>query len=252
MLYCYWAFTTPATELLRSVRMQYDIELFNASILGVSFLYMLILFVSSLAKKNKTMMSSPFITLCGLVTSLQLITALEWLWKPGVYPRPLFIALFTLEYIVSHLASAAYYWYVHTYIYALNHPEAHSRPASDQKVMNLVALVGGVALAIFFGSINKDWMYSMESYGADSTTDLYPLAFVLSCIWSFVAVAELMKNHRKMQMNQFLLMVSYVAVPTLFFIVDSFLGSSIGCVVTGLVFVLIYARIDNAQGERLL
>lgn len=102
--------------------MQYHKELFNASILGVSFLYMLILFVSSLVKKNKTMMFLPFITLCGLVTSLQLITALEWLWKPDVYPRVLFFILFLLDYIVSHLASAAYYWYVHTYIYALKHP----------------------------------------------------------------------------------------------------------------------------------
>ncbi len=232
--------------------MQYHNELFNASILSVSFLYMLILFVSSLVKKNKTMMSRPFITLCGLVTSLQLITALEWLWKPGVYPRALFFFLFMLEYVVSHLATAAYYWYVHTYIYALRHPEVHTRPASDKKIMKTIVVVAVAALAMFFSVINKDWIYSMEDFSAGSMTDIYPIAFAVSCVWSIISAIELVKNHRLMPMNQFLLMLGYVIVPTVFFIVDGFFSVSLGCVMSGLTFMLIYTRIDNAQGERLL
>lgn len=232
--------------------MLYHNELFNAAILGVSFFYMLILFVSILAKKNKTMMTTPFVTLCGLVTGLQLITFLEWLWRPGVYSRVLFLTLFFLEYLFSYLATAAYYWYVHTYIYALKHTEANSRPASEKRILKIVILIGIAALTLFFISINKEWMFSMENYSTSSTTAIYPLAFVMSCVWSFVAVAELLKNHRVMPLNQLLMMIGYVIVPTIFFVLDGFFSTSVGCVVSGLAFLLIYARIDNAQGERLL
>lgn len=232
--------------------MQYQSEIFNASMLGVSFLYMLILLISSLAKKNKTMMSTPFISQCGMVTGLQLITLLEWLWKPGVYPRAVFVALIFLEYLLSYLSAAAYYWYVRTYIYALGHPEVHTRPENEKNFLKKVAVIGAVALVLVFFSIRREWMYSMKDYGAEAMTEVYPLAFAVSCVWSVVTAVKLIRNRRVMPLNELLLMFGYIIVPTAFFVLDGFCGISIGCIVSGLAFMLIYTRIDNAQGERLL
>lgn len=109
-----------------------------------------------------------------------------------------------------------------------------------------------MALAMFFSVINKDWIYSTEDYSAGSMTDMYPLAFAFSCIWAVIAAFELVKNHRVMPINQLLLMLGYIIIPTIVYILDGFFITSIGCVVSGLAFMLIYTRIDNAQGERLL
>ncbi len=232
--------------------MQYQGEMLNAAMLGVSFLYMLILLISSLAKKSKTMMSTPFISQCGMVTGLQLIALLEWLWKPGVYPRALFVTLIFLEYLFSYLAAAAYCWYVRTYIYALAHREVHTRPENEKNYLKTVALVGAAALVLMFFSLNREWMVSTKDYGVEAMTEVYPLAFAVSCIWSVVAAVELIKNHRVMPLNELLLMLGYIIVPTAFFVLDVFCDFSSGCIVSGLAFMLIYTRIDNAQGERLL
>ena len=81
--------------------MQFQMSLFNATGLELTFLYSLIILISSVFKKNRTLLFPPFITMCVMVTALQLTAFLEWLWMPGVYPRLLFRFLFVLEYVLS-------------------------------------------------------------------------------------------------------------------------------------------------------
>ena len=183
---------------------------------------------------------------------MQLVAFLEWLWQPGVYSQALFLFFLILEYAMEFLSAAAYYWYVKSYLYAVTHPLEHKRPSQEKKLLKWIVIIGAAALLLILSSLETGWLYRIDMQDTLIFTPAYPLAFFCCFIWSVASVAALFRARKTLPMQLLLLMVSYVLIPTVFFISDMVTGMSLGCVSSAVVFFLIFVCIDNAQGERLL
>lgn len=232
--------------------MQFQMSLFNATGLGLTFLYSLIILISSVFKKNRTLLFPPFITMCVMVTALQLTAFLEWLWMPGVYPRLLFRFLFVLEYVLSFLSAAAFYWYARSYFHTINFPLDTARSPREKKYLNWGIALCAAASLLFLSSIGTGWFYTFDADGMSTFTLAYPLVFAFGGVWSVLTILCLIQNHRHLSLYQLLLMLGYVLVPTGCFIADAVTRMSLGCMATAVIFFMIYSHVDNVQGERLL
>lgn len=233
-------------------RMEFHTDMFFFTMLGTSCLYSLILLLFSVFKKNKTMMSAPFITLAAVMTGLQLTCCLEWHWSPGAYPMALYHILFALEYLLSYFAAAAFYWYSQTYLYALRHPEVRKRPAVESFYLPLVISLGLVAVLVFATSLSTGWLFTFDEAGSPRYTAAYILLFSMACVWPVMNVIQLIRGRKVLPTGLFLLMLTYSIVPSLLFAVDALCDLSLGPVSLALMLFIIYARIDNAQSVRLV
>lgn len=232
--------------------MEFQANLFCSTMLGTSFLYSLILLMFSIFKKNKTMMSVPFITCAAMSAGLQLVCCLEWQWAPGVYPTALYHMLFVLEFLLHYFSAAVFYWYSQTYLYALRHPEVNQRPAVEKFFVPLVAILGGISVLLFTSSLRSGWLYTFDAIGTPVYTHAYGILLFLAFIWPVLNVIQLIRGRNAMPLNLLLLLLVYSIVPSLLCVVDLIYGLSFGPVSMSLMLHVLYARIDNAQGVLLL
>lgn len=228
------------------------VSLAHIAVLGTTFLYSLILLVSSLLKKNKTMLTTPFLVFCAVVTLLQLDVLLEWLWLPGVYPKTLYKLLFVLEYLLSSLSAAALYWYAKTYFYSLSHSLNDLRPPVPARFKWLFAAVAIAAVVLFSSSLGNGWLYRFDAEGNVSYTMRYPIVFSVGAVWPVMTLVHLLRSRKQIPTLSWLVMLCYIILPSIGFIVDLFLDASFGCVLAAIVFFMIYTHVDNVQGDRLL
>ena len=223
----------------------------NLAMLGTSLAFFIILLGASLLKKNKTMMPLPYISFCSATVGQLALGVVMWIYTPDLFSLEMYKLFYVLDVIFIFGGTIAYYWYVDTYLYAISHPEVAQRKPWPAKMIISIGVYGFLVVGLNVSSLFIEWAYSLRA----ETTYYYPpyiLLLVLSSALQLAAMVRVLRNRKRLGAFNTGMFVFYALLPVLAFAMDALTNLALGYVAGALCCFIIYVRIDNAQGERLL
>lgn len=225
---------------------------FNATLAGMSMVFTLVMMIAVCAKKNKTIMSAPFIVVSVSLTISLFSEVVSWLYLPGLYSLSLYKVVFAVDFISIYLGCLAMFWYLDTYVYLLAHPEIRERKKWSGRFKLFVLIYSLMLFILFASSMWTEWYYVFDQGTFAGYKPAYRQIMLLSSIWQIVNVVRIVKEWEHIGSANAMLFMAYLVIPMAAFVTDTYDGLGLGCIVTAVILFVIFVRIDIAQGERLL
>lgn len=226
-----------------------SVGILNAAILSICDLYTFVLIVAYISKRNKTMMSWPFIYFSSATAILIFCGIWECLCPPSsVFYRILFV----LDYVLFYCISVAYFNYVRTYTYGLKHPNEKVMEKMGPKLKAGLVIYGLAISLLFASSIWSGWFYYFDAHGREVYTPFYSIVYVLCGGALLCALWIIIKNRKLYKKEQVIWLIIYAVAPGITAIAISLADFPIVYVILALVVYIIDLRVDHAMTERLL
>lgn len=228
----------------------------NAALEVVAVLFLGILLVSSLLRKNENNTRRPFCLFAIDLILLLLCNLTTWVLDgmfvfpthlPGLYKLDLALTVF--DFFFYCLAGVLFFNYLCSFI---DNMKKRSKTKRNLRLIHGLVIHCFVMTGLFSTSMFTGWLYYFPADGYTYYTPAYWVFVALSVPALWLSFIVIFKNRKLFGKGRTLVLLSYLILPMLMAVVDQTFSLSISYIILPLIASLIYVGVDVEQDREML
>lgn len=227
----------------------------NISMEGISLIYMAILFIASLSKKNRTKANRLLVCMTAMEILIILCQLIQWaLWvtvlnnQQSEFISIYLLVLYAVDFSLMHFEIYTFCMYVFERIgeNRLKTPEREKKI----RILKLIILVYSIIVCLLF--ISSGWtgmFYTLDKYGHASYNNGYLLLVHSSNLIALLCVFAIIKNWKTLGNSTSIIMLLFVAAREIILPIDLVSDTSFSYIFLAIEITVLYFGVDLKKDE---